>query len=49
MGDDPVHIKRGDVMGHCSLIYQDSMDDYLNEMGLMNREATVDRNRMEGP
>ena len=34
--------QEGDVMGHCSLIYQDSTEDYLNEMGHMSREAAAD-------
>ena len=29
-------------MGHCSLIYQDSTEDYLSEMGHMNKEAAAD-------
>ena len=40
--EDPVHIKKGDTMGHCSLIYQDSTDDYHNEMGHMKKEAAAD-------
>ena len=30
-------------MGHCTLIYQDSMSDYLNEMGHMAKEARADK------
>ena len=30
-------------MGHCTLIYQDSMDNYLNEMGHMAKEARADK------
>ena len=43
-GEDPILIKKGETMGHCTLIYQDSMDDYLNEMGYMAREAQTDKN-----
>ena len=42
-GEDPVLIKKGETMGHCTLIYQDSMDDYLNKMGYMAREAQTDK------
>ena len=42
-GEDPIFIKKGETVGHCTLIYQDSMDDYLNEMGHMANEARADK------
>ena len=42
-GEDPIFIKKGETVGHCTLIYQDSMDDYLNEMGYMAKEARADK------
>ena len=42
-GEDPVFLKKGETLGHCTLIYQDSMEDYLNEMGYMAREAQTDK------
>ena len=42
-GDDPVTITKGDAIGHWSLIYQDSKEDYLNEMGHMDREASAEK------
>ena len=41
--EDPIFIKKGETVGHCTLIYQDSMDDYLNEMGYMAKEARADK------
>ena len=42
-GEDPIFIKKGETLGHCALIYQDSMDDYLNEMSHMANEARADK------
>ena len=42
-GEDPIFIKKGETLGYCSLIYQDSMDCYLNEMGHMANEARADQ------
>ena len=42
-GEDLIFIKKGETVGHCTLIYQDSMDDYLNEMGHMAKEARADK------
>ena len=42
-GEDPIFIKKGETVGHCTLIYQDSMDDYLNKMGHMANEARADK------
>ena len=42
-GEDPIFIKKGETLGYCSLIYQDSMDGYLNEMGHMANEARADQ------
>ena len=42
-GEDPIFIKKGETVGHCTLIYQDSMDDYLNEMGYMAKETQADK------
>ena len=42
-GEDPIFIKKGETLGHCTLIYQDSMDDYLNEMSHMANEARADK------
>ena len=42
-GEDPVFIQKGETLGYCSLIYQDMVEDYLNEMGHMAREAKVDK------
>ena len=42
-GEDPVFIQKGETLGHCSLIYQDTLGDYLNEMGYMAKEAKADR------
>ena len=41
-GEDPVFIQKGETLGQCSLIYQDTLGDYLNEMGYMAREARAD-------
>ena len=43
MGEDPVYLNKGETLGHCTLIYQDSMDEYINELGYMSREARVDK------
>ena len=42
-GEDPVFIQKGETLGQCSLIYQDTLGDYLNEMGHMAKEARADR------
>ena len=42
-GEDPVFIQKGETLGHCSLIYQDTLGDYLNEMGHMAKEAKADK------
>ena len=42
-GEDPIFIQKGETLGYCSLIYQDTVEDYLNEMGHMAREAKVDK------
>ena len=42
-GEDPIFIKKGETLGHCALIYQDSMDDYLNEINHMANEARADK------
>ena len=42
-GEDPVFIQKGEILGQCSLIYQDMLGDYLNEMGHMAKEAKADR------
>ena len=44
-GEDPVFIQKGETLGQCSLIYQDTLGDYLNEMGHMAREARADRDK----
>ena len=43
MGEDPIYLKKGETLGHCMIIYQDSMEDYVNEMGYMTREAQTDK------
>ncbi len=43
MGEDPIYLNKGETLGHCTLIYQDSMEEYVNEMGHMSREAQVDK------
>ena len=43
MGEDPIYLNKGETLGHCTLIYQDSMEEYMNEMGHMSREAQVDK------
>ena len=42
-GEDPVFIQKGETLGYCSLIYQDTKEDYLNEMSHMAKEAVVDK------
>ena len=42
-GEDPIFLKKGETLGNCTLIYQDSREDYLNEMGYMAREAQTDK------
>ena len=42
-GEDPIFIKKGETLGHCALIYQDSMNDYLNKMSHMANEARADK------
>ena len=42
-GEDPIFIKKGETLGHCTLIYQDSIDDYLNKMSHMANEARADK------
>ena len=43
MGEDPIYLNKGETLGHCMLIYQDSMEDYVNEMGYMTKEAQTDK------
>ena len=43
MEEDPIYLRKGETLGHCTLIYQDSMEDYVNEMGYMTREAQTDK------
>ena len=42
-GEDPVFIQKGETLGYCSLIYQDTKEDYFNEMSHMAKEAEVDK------
>ena len=44
-GEDPVFIQKGETLGQCSLIYQDTLGDYLNKMGYMAREARADQDK----
>ena len=44
-GKDPMSIAKGDIIGHCSLIYQDSPDGFMTESGHVKREASANQRK----